>query len=144
QRLTYLPQQMNGSCGRQRTILLDHVLQIHARQVFHDIIKRAVVRVPIIIDLDRVRVGQGRGRLYFALEAHEGPGIAGLVGADQLDGTRAAQEDMLGQVDGPHAPKAQHLLEPTLTETLGLVGLLAQRASYANRTRQSPRMWPSK
>ena len=138
QRLTHLPKQVNGPLGRHGTILLDQLLQVHSRQVFHDVIKRPVFRVAVVKDLDCVPMGQGRRRLHFAFKANQGPGIAGLVGADELDGARPAQEDMFGQVDRPHAAEAQNLFEPILTDALGLVCLFLQltdlvRAEHGDR-----------
>ena len=82
QRLAHLPQKVNGPRGRQGAVLLHQILQIHSRQVFHDVIKRAVLRVAVVEDLDRVPMGQSRGRAHFALKAHQGPGIAGLIRAN--------------------------------------------------------------
>jgi hypothetical protein len=86
---------------------LDQVVQAQAREILHDVVESAVLGVAIVIDLHRVRVGQGGGGLHFALEAPQGPRVAGPLGPDQFDGARPAEEQVLGQVHLPHPARAE-------------------------------------
>src|SRR5262245_11582785 len=93
-----LLQEMNRSSWRQRTVALDYLFQRQPGQVFHDIIEGSVLGAAVVEDLDGVRVRQGRRRLHLALEPLEILRVAGPVRTDELDGARAAQQQVVGEV----------------------------------------------
>ena len=104
-----LAQEMDGPSGRQGTVARDQLVQVLAGQVFHDVVKGAVVGMAVVVNLDGVPVRQRRHRLHLALEAMQVGRVAGLLRADQLDGAGAAQQQVFGQVDLAHAAGAEPL-----------------------------------
>ena len=128
QRIAGLSQQVNHALGRQRAVAVDQVRQAQAGQVFHDVIKCAILGAAVIENLDGVPVREPRGRPDFALEAGQCLRVVGLVGADELDGARPLHELMLGQIDLAHAAGADQFFQPILAELAGLEGLAPQTA----------------
>src|SRR5580704_6761205 len=101
---------MDNSVRRQRSVFPDELLQTEARKIFHDAIKSSVVRVPVVENLDRIRMGQRCRDLHFALESPKVRRIAGPLGSNQLNGARPAQKQVLGEIDLAHAPSSEALL----------------------------------
>ena len=121
------------------------VFEVHARQVLHDVVERAVLGVAVVEDLDGVRVRQRRHRPHLALEAlSRFFGSPRLVRADQLDGAGPAQQAVLGQVDLAHAAGPQQLLEVVLAQLAAPRGPApATPGCDTTRTRRRRRRRPS-
>src|SRR5262245_26771170 len=98
QSLAGLPQEMDGSFRRQRPVSADKRVETHPRQVFHDVIERAVVDAAEIEDLDGIPMRQQGRRLDFPLEAGEHRWIGGSFRLNQLDGARSLEELMFGEI----------------------------------------------
>jgi hypothetical protein len=94
---TDLAQVMHNSLGRHRTVAVDHLLQIHSRQKLHDVIKRAVLRMAVIVNFNCVLVRQQGSGLNFALKAGNRLGVVRFLRLDQLDGTTPLQQMVFGQ-----------------------------------------------
>jgi hypothetical protein len=71
-------------------------------------------------------VGQRGGRLDLAFEAAQVLRVAGALGADELEGTGPAEEDVLGEVDLAHPALPEFLLQHVLTQFAGLAHLPVQ------------------
>ena len=117
QRFTYLPQNVDRSRDRQRTVLADHLLQRHSLQQLHDEVQGLVVRDAEIVELHRVRRSQAGRGLRLPPESLDGK-LRGLtvvradrVAPDQLDGRRPRQHPVGCLVDLAHAPTSQHLAQ---------------------------------
>ena len=108
-------QQVHGPRTGQWAVAPDEFFQGQAVQVLHDIIKGAVRGGAVVVDLNSVRMTQGRRRLDLALEARQVVGVAGTLGPDELDRARALEQHVLGQIDLAHAARANHLFELVLT-----------------------------
>ena len=54
QSMARLSQEVDSSLGRQRSILLHQLIEIEARQEFHHVVERTIVRVAEVVDFDRV------------------------------------------------------------------------------------------
>ena len=106
---------------------LEQVLQAETGQVLHDVKEGAVVGAAVVEDFDGVPVREPSGHADLALEAGQDVRIAGLIGVNQLDGARAFEHAVLGQVDLAHAAGAERLHEAVLAELLGFEDLAAQR-----------------
>ena len=78
--------------------------QVQAAQKFHGVIKNAVRRVAVIVNLDGIRVRELAGELDFALELAEQAGIKLGVEPEPGNVIRDARtaERLLMEVDSPH------------------------------------------
>ena len=119
QRPAGLADQVDDPAGRHRAVALDEGVDPEPRQQFHHVVEDAVAGPPVVVNIDRVRVGQlGRGA-DLALEAGRRRRVAGPLGADQLDGALALQELVLGDVDVAHPAAAEPRGQPVLAEAAG-------------------------
>jgi hypothetical protein len=82
QRPADLPQQVHRPRRRQRAIVLHHLGEIQARQVFHHVIIRPVLGPAVVVDLDRVRVGERGRQADLALESFQGLRVGRAIGPD--------------------------------------------------------------
>ena len=92
------------------------MLQAQTGQVFHHIIKRAVIGAAVIVHLDGVPVRELGRRPDLEFEPGQDPGLLRQGWLDQLDGARALEELVLGKIDLAHAAGAELLAEPILIE----------------------------
>ncbi len=76
-------------------------------------------------------MGQRGGQPHLGLEAREGSRVGRVVRPDQLHGTRALQELVLGQVDLAHPAGAEPPPEAILADLAGLGDLPAQPGERA-------------
>ena len=68
QRIARLPQQVDGACGGHRSVTAHELGQVHARQKFHHVIERAVVRSAVVENVDAVPVREAGRGLNLALD----------------------------------------------------------------------------
>src|SRR5258708_38885587 len=94
---------MDDPRRRQRTVAPHQYLQVLSGNILHDVVKRAIPGVSVVMDRDDVRMGQLDGRPDLALEAPQALGVRRSLGTDDLDCAEAAQEGVLGQIDLAHA-----------------------------------------
>ena len=127
QRVADLPHEVQQASRRERAVALDELAEVVAGQELHHVVKRAVGGAAVVVDVDRVPVRELGGGADFAFEAGEHAGVAGLLGADDLDGAGALHHLVLGEIDLAHAAAAEQLFEPVLAELLGDERLAAQR-----------------
>ena len=128
ERGAHLVHQVDRAGRRNRAVVFDDLADVVAGQEFHHVIKRAVGRAAVVVDVDRVPVRElGRGA-DFALEAGQHLRVAGLFGADQLHGAGPLHHLVLGQIHFAHAAGAELLLEPILAQLLGGERFAAERA----------------
>ncbi len=88
--------------GRQRTLLLDDLLQGMALEILHDDIVDAVL-VPDVVDDDDIGVAQSSSGLSFSLEALDELLIVAELGWKRLDGHVTVEGWLIGAVDNGHA-----------------------------------------
>src|SRR5262245_40000177 len=79
-----------------------------------------------VVDLHRIRVGQGGRRLDLALEAAQVLRVAGALGADELEGAGPPQERVLREIDLTHAAFTEFLFQHVLAQFARLAYLPAQ------------------
>ena len=79
-----LAEKVNRPARRQRAGLADQVSQAEPFEVFHHVVERAVVGATVVVDLDRIRVGEPRRRLHLPLEPGRGRRVGGRAGLDHL------------------------------------------------------------
>ena len=103
--------------------LAHQLVEVDAAQVFHGEIEQALRGAAVVIDGDGVGMGELAGHLDLVLEAG-GVGLVGQVGAEQLDGDRAAQQGMAGAVNHAVGAAADFLHEDVLAEPAGGEGAL--------------------
>jgi len=139
QSVACLAQQVNDPLRRHRPVPFHQVRQAHAGQVLHHVVEDALVRAAVIEDFHRVPMGEPRRGADLALEAGQGLGVAGLVGADELDHAGPLEQLVLGEKHLAHPPCADPLLQPVLAELPRLEGLLAQVADRVHAEHRADR-----
>ena len=122
-----LAQEVDDPTRRQRAMAIDQFLKAQAGQIFHHIIKSAVLGAAVVEDLDRVPVRQPGRRPHLELEPGQYPGLLRQAGANQLDGAGPFQKLVLGEVNLAHPPGPQLLREVILVQPPGPELLLAKR-----------------
>ena len=101
----------------------EQLVEAEPRQVLHHVVKRAVVGVAVVVDFNRVRMGQTGGCLHLPFEPGQRRRIGSRVGANQLQGTWSLQQNMLGQEHVSHASAAKFAHQLILAVSLGLTVL---------------------
>ena len=144
QGLAGLTQEENDTTRHQRAVGCDQPFEAEAGKVFHHVIERAVLGVPVVEDLHRIRVREpGRGP-DLVLELLELPRVAGSLGPDQLDGTGAFQHPVFREVDFSHPADPDLLAEAVLVQLPRLDRPDAQACSPGGlRTSPAHRRSPS-
>src|SRR5258707_76937 len=102
---------MDDPRRRQRTVAPHQFLQVQSGNILHDVVKRAVLGVSVVMDRDDIWMGQLDGRPDLALEAPQALGVRRSLGADDLKGAEAAQEGVLSQIDLTHAALTEQTLD---------------------------------
>ena len=98
-----LPQNVDDAFGRLRAVPTDEIFETQPGQVFHHIVKGAIFRDAVIVDLDGVRVSQLGGGLHFAFEPLELFGVVQILGVNPLEGAGPFEQAVLGEIDFAHA-----------------------------------------
>ena len=88
-------------------------------------VEQALRRAPVVIDRNRIGMGELARHLNLVLEAR-GIGIVGHVRAEQLDGHRPPQQGMAGAVNHSVGPASDLLYQRVLAEPPGREGALAR------------------
>ena len=112
ERAARLADEVDRTLGQERTEAADQLVEIEPLEHLHDVVERSVLADPEIVEPDRVRREQARGRPGLALEAlaHRlAVGHRQEVGAHQLDRRRPGEELVAS---------APHLAHPARPELL--------------------------
>ena len=107
---------MNRAVGRENAILADELVEAHAREQFHSIVKGAVVALAVVVDGDDVPVGEGGGGADLAFKSCEDGLVTRLVGADEFDSAGAFEKSVLSLVDFAHSAFSEFIFELVLAE----------------------------
>ena len=103
-------------CARDRERALGHLArEARARQVLHDQVELALLRLADVVDLDDVSVVDAVGGACLAQHPRAKVGLASEIGSDQLEGHDAVDEDVPGPVDDAHPALAEERFEPVAT-----------------------------
>jgi hypothetical protein len=126
QRAADLPEDLRDAAARLRSVLADELLKIDsAAEVLHRVIEDAVVAAAVVVDGDRVRMGELTHRLHLAFEAREDLGTD-AIGEHLFDRRRSPQHHVMREVDDAHATFTDLAIERVLAELLRGLDLLAQ------------------
>ena len=118
--ITYICQKMQDAFGRHRSKSIHQLLQVHARQQFHGEKEDVVLRLTVIIDLDRVWMRQPCRRPHFLTKPAQGRIIGAMFRPNQFHGASSFQQQMLGLEDLSHPARADQPFEFELCKPTGL------------------------
>jgi hypothetical protein len=105
---TSLQQEMHGVIDGVATILTDEVLQVVARQVFHDNEKPAGI-VTKIMNGDDIGMGEIGRRFGFQAKLFAEPIIVRIILAQQFDGYQAFEHCVFRFVNHGHSTRSERI-----------------------------------
>ena len=100
----------------QLTEARDAIREALALEQLHDDVRGAIDVVAEVEDLHDAGIADRRRRLRFAEEPLHDLRLRRQQRQQRLDGCTAAEQDVLADVDGPHASRADLLDQPVLTD----------------------------
>ena len=110
QRKADLPDQMHDSSWRECSFQPQQINQCDAVDVLHGVVEDARRRVPVIINLNCVRMRKLTGMLHFPLKPAERFRVR-LVRVQNLHSCRSFQESVASKIHRAHPALADQMIE---------------------------------